>query len=58
MVVKRVLPIKGPIKYGEWHWDTKGVPPGPIVITVDLDAVFMSSPCGLVDQFFGNLIFI
>lgn len=24
-------------------------------ITVDLDAVFMSSPCGLVDQFFGNL---
>ena len=42
MVVKRVLPIKGPIKYGEWHWDTKGVPPGPIVITVDLDARVIS----------------
>ena len=42
MVVKRVLPIDGPIKYGEWHWNTDGVPPGPIVMTVDLDARVIS----------------
>ncbi|RDC59206.1 hypothetical protein HME9302_00391 [Alteripontixanthobacter maritimus] len=41
-VVKRILPIKGPIKYGEWHWDEEGVPPGPIVMTVDLDARVLS----------------
>ncbi|MGX7953695.1 L,D-transpeptidase family protein [Tsuneonella sp. HG249] len=40
--VKRVLPITGPIKYGEWHWDDDGVPPGPVVITVDLEARVMS----------------
>ena len=37
-VIKRILPIDGPIKYGEWHWDETNVPDGPIVITVDLDA--------------------
>lgn len=42
-VVKRILPINGPIKYGEWHWDTKGVPAGPIVITVDLKARVISA---------------
>jgi len=42
LVVKRVLPINGPIKYGEWHWDTDGVPPGKIVMTVDLDARVIS----------------
>ncbi len=41
-VIKRILPITGPIKYGEWHWDEKGVPNGPIVITVDLDARVLS----------------
>lgn len=41
-VIKRILPIEGPIKYGEWHWDDKGVPDGPIVITVDLDARVLS----------------
>lgn len=41
-VIKRVLPIKGPIKYGEWHWDEAGVPAGPIVVTVDLDARVLS----------------
>lgn len=40
--VKRVLPIKGPIKYGEWHWDDAGVPEGALVITIDLDARVMS----------------
>lgn len=41
-VIKRILPITGPIKYGEWHWDDKNVPDGPIVITVDLDARVLS----------------
>lgn len=40
--VKRVLPIDGPIKYGEWHWDDANVPDGPIVMTVDLDARVLS----------------
>ena len=40
--IKRILPIDGPIKYGEWHWDDAGVPEGPIVITVDLDARVLS----------------
>jgi lipoprotein-anchoring transpeptidase ErfK/SrfK len=42
-VIKRVLPIDGPIKYGEWHWNEDGAPAeGPIVITVDLDARVLS----------------
>ncbi|MCJ2178197.1 L,D-transpeptidase family protein [Novosphingobium album (ex Hu et al. 2023)] len=41
-VIKRILPISGPIKYGEWHWDEQDVPKGPIVITVDLDARVLS----------------
>jgi len=36
--IRRVLPIEGPIKYGEWHWDDEGVPEGPLLITVDLEA--------------------
>ncbi len=40
--IKRILPISGPIKYGEWHWDDKNVPDGPIVMTVDLDARVLS----------------
>lgn len=41
-VIKRILPITGPIRYGEWHWDEAGIAPGPIVITVDLDARVLS----------------
>lgn len=41
-IIKRILPIDGPIKYGEWHWNDKDVPEGPIVITVDLDARVLS----------------
>ncbi len=41
-VIKRVLPITGPIKYGDWHWDDAGVPDGPLLITVDLDARVIS----------------
>ena len=41
--IKRILPIDGPIKYGEWHWDESGAPTeGPIVITVDLEARVLS----------------
>lgn len=41
-VIKRILPIEGPIRYGEWHWDEAGVAPGPLVITVDLEARVLS----------------
>ncbi len=40
--IKRILPIAGPIKYGEWHWDENGAPAGPLVITVDLEARVLS----------------
>jgi len=42
-VIKSVLPIQGPVKYGEWHWNEDGAPKeGPIVITVDLKARVIS----------------
>ena len=41
-VIKRILPIEGPIRYGEWHWDDEGVPDGPLVMTVDLEARVLS----------------
>lgn len=41
-VIKRILPIDGPIKYGQWFWDDAGVPDGPLVMTVDLDARVLS----------------
>lgn len=41
-VIKRILPISGPLRYGDWHWDEANVPAGPLVITVDLDARVLS----------------
>jgi lipoprotein-anchoring transpeptidase ErfK/SrfK len=41
LVVKRILDI-GPIKFGDYAWDTKGVPDGPVIITVDLAAQVLS----------------
>jgi lipoprotein-anchoring transpeptidase ErfK/SrfK len=41
-VVKRVLPIIGPFRHGDYVWDDKDVPAGPIVITVDLAAQTLS----------------
>ena len=41
-VIKRALPITGPIRYGEFHWDETGVPDGPLVMTVDLEARVLS----------------
>jgi len=40
--VKRVLDTGGPIKFGAYFWDDKDVPPGPILITVDLKAQTLS----------------
>ena len=40
--IKRILPITEPIRYGQWFWDERGVPAGPIVVTVDLDARVLS----------------
>lgn len=39
--VKRVLDI-GPIRFGDYAWDSRGVPAGPLVITVDLAAQTLS----------------
>ena len=41
LVIKRVLDI-GPIKFGEYAWDTKDIPDGPVIITVDLAAQVLS----------------
>jgi len=42
-VIKRILPIEGAIRYGEWHWDEEGAPAtGPLVVTVDLEARVLS----------------
>jgi lipoprotein-anchoring transpeptidase ErfK/SrfK len=42
-VIKRILPIESPIRYGEWHWNEDGAPAnGPLTITVDLEARVMS----------------
>lgn len=42
-VIKRILPIDGPIRYGEWHWNEDGAPAqGPLIITVDLEARVLS----------------
>lgn len=42
-VIKHILPIEGPIKYGEWHWDESRAPAnGPLVMTVDLEARVLS----------------
>jgi len=42
LVIKRILPIEGAIRYGEWHWDDEGVPDGPLIMTVDLQARVIS----------------
>ncbi len=41
-VIKSILPIEGPIRYGEWYWDDEGVEDGPLVMTVDLEARVLS----------------
>jgi len=41
-VVKSILPIKDPIKFGQFYWDESQGEPGPVVITVDLTARVLS----------------
>lgn len=41
-VVKSILDIKGPIKFGDWYWSEADATPGPLIITVDLQARTMS----------------
>lgn len=41
-IIKRILPIDGPMRIGEHHWDDAGVPAGQLVITVDLAAQVLS----------------
>jgi lipoprotein-anchoring transpeptidase ErfK/SrfK len=41
LTVKRVLDI-GPIKFGDFTWDDRGVPAGPLIVTVDLAAETLS----------------
>ena len=41
-VIKRVLPIDGPMRPGDWHWDEAGVPAGQVIITADLKAQTIS----------------
>ncbi|WP_041391690.1 L,D-transpeptidase family protein [Sphingobium sp. SYK-6] len=38
MQLKRVLEVKGPFRHGDYVWDEEGVPPGEVIITVDLQA--------------------
>ena len=41
--VRSILPIEGPIKYGEWHWNEANAPKsGTTVVTVDLAANVLS----------------
>jgi hypothetical protein len=42
LIVKRVLPITGPFRHGDYVWDDAGVPDGRIIITVDLKAQTLS----------------
>ncbi|WP_028641401.1 L,D-transpeptidase family protein [Novosphingobium acidiphilum] len=41
-VVRSILSIPGPIKFGQFYWDETRGEPGPVVITVDLTARVLS----------------
>src|SRR5205807_2321422 len=40
--VKSILDVRRPMKYGEFVWNDRGVPPGPAWVRVDLHAQLMS----------------
>ena len=40
--IKRVLSIPSPFVHGQHYWDERGVPDGPVVITIDLAAETLS----------------
>lgn len=41
-VVKSILKIDEPIKFGQFYWDESKGEPGPLVVTVDLEARVLS----------------
>ncbi len=40
--IKSILDVRGPMSYGDYVWDDKGVPPGPTWVRVDLHSQLMS----------------
>ena len=38
LTLRRVLVVDGPFRHGDYIWDDAGVPPGEVVITVDIKA--------------------
>ena len=40
--MKSILPIPGPIRFGQYYWDESKGEPGPLVVTVDLTARVLS----------------
>jgi lipoprotein-anchoring transpeptidase ErfK/SrfK len=40
--IKSILPVTGPIEFGDWEWDETGAPAGRVVMTVDLKAQTIS----------------
>jgi len=38
MTLRRVLQVDGAFRHGDYIWDVEGVPQGPVVITIDLEA--------------------
>jgi len=41
-VIKGALTLDGPMKHGDYVWDTSAAPQGPILITIDLEAQMLS----------------
>ncbi|MET0271225.1 MAG: L,D-transpeptidase family protein [Sphingomonas sp.] len=41
-VVKRILTLDAPLRHGDYAWDDKDVPAGPLVVTVDIAAETIS----------------
>jgi lipoprotein-anchoring transpeptidase ErfK/SrfK len=40
--IESILDVRGPMSYGDYVWNDKGIPPGPAWIRVDLKAQLMS----------------
>lgn len=40
--IKSILDIRQPMEYGEFRWNDRGIPPGPVWIRIDLKAQLIS----------------
>jgi lipoprotein-anchoring transpeptidase ErfK/SrfK len=40
--IRSILDIRDPMEYGEFRWNDRGVPPGPVWIRIDLKAQLLS----------------